>query len=149
MSWIKDVADELNELDVSRKSLRKFGLTVGTIFLIFGFLLIWRGHWKSTRELFVGIGAALLIGGFTAPEKLIHFYKIWMGFAFALGWLISRFILILLFVIVLTPIGLLAKLFRKQFLDLKFRDGKNSYWIPKETFLSGRHGSKIDYEKMY
>ena len=142
MSWIKDVAHELKELDVTRKSLRKFGVTVGAIFLVFGLLLMWRGHWPSTRELFVGFGAALLIGGFTAPERLIHIYKIWMGFAFALGWVISRFILILLFIVVLTPIGLLAKLFGKEFLDLKFKDGKDSYWISKEK-------RKIDYEKMY
>lgn len=142
MSWIKDVAHELNELDISRKSLRKFGVTVGAIFLVFGLLLMWRGHWPSTRELFVGFGAALLILGFIAPERLIHIYKIWMGFAFALGWIISRFILVMLFVVVLTPIGLLAKLFGKEFLDLKFKDGKDSYWIQKEK-------RKIDYEKMY
>jgi len=142
MNWIKDVSHELEELDVSPKSLRKFGLTVGVIFLIFGLVLIWRGHWHSARGIFVGFGAALLIIGLSFPERLITVYKIWMGFAFALGWIISRFILIILFVLVVTPIGLLAKLFGKQFLDLKFRDGKSSYWITKEK-------RKIDYEKMY
>lgn len=142
MSWIKDVVHELSELDVTKKSLRKFGLTVGGIFLIFGLLLMWRGHWPSTREIFVGAGAALLLGGIAIPERLLVIYKMWMGFAFALGWIVSRVILILLFVFVLTPLGLVAKLFGKKFLDLKFRDEKESYWIPKEK-------RKIDYEKMY
>ncbi len=155
MSWIKDVAHELGELYISRKSLRKFGLTVGAIFLIFGLFLIWRNHWQSVREVLAGIGTILFLGGLTMPERLITVYRIWMGFAFALGWVISRFILAMLFVFVLTPIGLLAKLFGKEFLDLKFRDGKSSYWIPKETYLSGsrveagRQGKKNDYEKMY
>ena len=34
------------------------------------------------------------------------------------------------------------EIFSKGFLDIKFKDTKNSYWIPKEK-------RKIDYEKMY
>ena len=37
MSWIKDVKEELKALDISKKSLRNFGLLVGGIFLLLGF----------------------------------------------------------------------------------------------------------------
>lgn len=142
MSWIKDVAHEIKELDVSKKSLRKFGLTIGTILLAFSIFFSMKEIFPLLRSFFLAIGGLLFIGSFILPEQLKYPYKIWMGFAFALGWVVSRFILVILFVLVLTPLGLLAKLFGKKFLDLKFRDGKDSYWIPKEK-------RKIDYEKMY
>ncbi len=142
MNWIKDVAHEIKELDFSKKSLRKFGFTIGGIFLIVGLFLLWKNIWLLARGPFIVAGAVLLIGALLKPERLKNIYKVWMGFAFALGWVVSRFILIILFVLILTPIGLLAKLFGKEFLDLKFRDGKDSYWISKEK-------RKIDYEKMF
>ena len=142
MNWIKDVAHEIKELDVSEKSLRKFGLTVGMVFLSIGLLLIWKSALPVTNTIFVAVGSSLFLGGLLTPDRLIMFYRIWMGLAFALGWVISRFILIILFVLVLTPLGLAAKLFGKKFLDLKFKDGKNTYWITKEK-------RKINYEKMF
>ncbi len=142
MSWIKDVTHEIRELDVSEKSLRKFGLTVGIVFLVFGVLLIWKRAWTTTNTIFVAVGFSLVLGGLLTPNRLKTVYSIWMGSAFALGWVISRFILIILFVFVLTPLSIIAKLFGKKFLDLKFKDGKSTYWIPKEK-------RKIDYEKMF
>lgn len=144
MSWIKDVTNEIKALDVSAKSLRKFGLVVGGVFLIAALFLFWKDLWSITRVIFLSIGVLLIFGGIARKKgaEFIFIYKIWMGLAFALGWIVSRFILLILFYIVLFPIGLLAKLFKKEFLDLKFRDGRESYWIPKEKKL-------IDYEKMY
>jgi hypothetical protein len=142
MSWIKDVTHEIKELDVTEKSLRKFGITVGSVFLVIGLLLLWKSIWQNTRVLFITIGGVLILGGYLIPNGLKFIYKVWMGFAFALGWVISRFILIILFVLVLTPLGFIAKLFGKKFLDLKFKDGRDSYWIPKEKRI-------IDYEKMF
>ncbi len=142
MSWIEDVAHEIKELDVTEKSLRKFGLTVGAIFFALGFVLLWKSTWNKSISYFFVLFGGMLLSGYFKPNRLKNIYKVWMGFAFALGWVVSRFILIILFVFVLTPLAIIAKLFGKKFLDLKFKDGKNSYWIPKEK-------RKIDYEKMF
>lgn len=139
MSWIKDVLHELNSLDLSTKSLRKFGITIGIILIIISILL-----WNSLalRVIFITTGGILFLSGLIFPVNLKTLYKIWMGFAFALGWLVSRIILTVLFIFVMIPIGILAKLFGKRFLDIKWKDGKDSYWIPKGNKM-------IDYEKMY
>lgn len=142
MSWIKDVKNEILALDVSDKSLKKFGLTIGAIFLLLGILFLYKDWNFYTTIVFIMLGGNLIVNGLISPQKLKNFYKVWMGFAFALGWVVSRLILIILFYLVLLPIGLLAKIFGKEFLDLKFKDGKPSYWIPKEK-------RKIDYEKLY
>lgn len=142
MSWIKDVKNEIKELDVSEKSLKKFGLMIGGVFLILSLLFFYKGWLANLRLIFAAAGLYLFISGMILPASLKLVYKIWMGFAFALGWLVSRFIIVILFIFVLTPVGLLAKFFGKKFLDVVFRDGKESYWIPKEN-------KNIDYEKMY
>jgi hypothetical protein len=66
-----------------------------------------------------------------------------MGLAIAMGWVVSRILIMILYYIVVTPLGIAAKLFRKEFLDLKFRDNKDSYWVIKSV------DSKNDYKKMY
>jgi len=142
MSWINDVAHEIKQLDVSKKSLRKFGLVIGIVFFLLGLLFVWKEILVDFNFGFVVFGLLLIFTGLIAPDNLKTIYKIWMGFAFALGWIVSRFILIILFIFVLTPIGLLAKLFNKKFLALKFRENAESYWIIKQN-------KKIDYEKMY
>lgn len=141
MSWIKDVKNELASLDVSNKSLKKFGFVIGGFFLFLGLFFFWKGSYTNFRFILVLAGFTLFISGFLLPAKLKFIYKIWMGIAFALGWVVSRFILIILFYFVLTPIGFLAKLFNKEFLDIKFKDEKNSYWIEKKK--------QTNYEKLY
>lgn len=140
MSWIRDVAHELKELDVSKKSLRKFGIVIGIILITVVIIFLWNS--VSWRVLLLTLGGILLLNGIFIPNSLKDIYKIWMGFAFALGWVVSRIILTILFVFILTPIGLLAKIFGKEFIDLNFNKKNNSYWIPKKD-------SPVDYEKMY
>ena len=142
MSWIKDVSYEISKLDFSVKSLRKFGITVGGIFILIGLWFLYQNVFEAAKYILLVVGIILLFGGLFSPKKLNGVYKRWMGFAFALGWIMSRVILSVLFVFVITPIGFLAKIFGKEFLDIKFNDNKNSYWIPKES-------KDTNYEKMY
>ena len=141
MSWIKDVKEELSELEISKKILRKFGLLVGGVFLLLG-LLIYYSSQGFMEIIFVIIGALLFIFGFLFPNSLSGVYKVWMGLALALGWIVSRLLLTILFYLGITTVGFIARIFGKKFLDTKFRDGAESYWVKRED-------SKVDYSKMY
>jgi uncharacterized membrane protein HdeD (DUF308 family) len=142
MSWIKDVKTELNNLDTSPKRLKSFGIIVGGIFLAIGIWIFFKS--ESTFAYLLGfLGIFLILGGLLFPRNLIGIYKIWMGTAFALGWIVSRTILVLLFYLIVTPIGFIAKLFNKHFMDVNFENKDKSYWIAKSSV------HKIDYEKMY
>ena len=141
MSWIKDVKDELKALEISTKALRKFGLLVGGVFLLIGFWIYYSSQ-SVIGIIFLSIGALLFIFGLFLPNSLSGVYKIWMGLAFALGWIMSRVLLIILFYGVITTISFIARIFGKKFMDLKFKDGKDSYWIKKPD-------TRIDYSKMY
>jgi hypothetical protein len=142
MSWIRDVIHELSELDLSKKSLRKFGITVGIVFILIGLLIFFKLKIIEISIFLDFFGISLFIAGIVNPKLLTNIFKIWMGFAFALGWIISRVILTILFYFIISPIGLLSKLIRKSFLDLQFTTKKESFWIRKQSI-----NSKI--EKMY
>ena len=142
MSWIKDVKEELKALDISKKSLRNFGLLVGGIFFLLGFWIYYRSQ-SPLGIVFFAIGTLLLLFGLVSPNSLSQVFKIWMGLAFALGWLMSRVLLTILFYFVITPIGFVAKVVGKDFLDINYKIKRKSYWIIRPI------DKKVDYTKMF
>jgi len=142
MSWINDVKDELKSLEISKKILRKFGLLVGGIFFLLGFWIYYSSQ-SFVGIIFLFIGILLFAFGLLFPNVLSSAYKVWMGLAFALGWIMSRVLLIVLFYFVLTPVGFIAKIVGKKFLDIDYTVKKESYWIIRSSDM------KTDYSKMY
>jgi len=143
MSWIRDVRNEVAGLDLSKSSLRKFGLLVGGILIVLSLWFIFRSKWETARIILLVIGSFLLLAGFFFPFVLKGLYKIWMGLAFAIGWVVSRILIAILFYLVVTPAGIVARLTGKKFLDVDMREKKESYWIVKSS------EKKNNYEKMY
>lgn len=143
MSWIEDVRLELKELDSSPKSLRKFAFLVGVIVLVISFWLSLR-YFSPFIYYFLGIiGMVLIVMGVFFQKGLKGIYKLWMGLAFAIGWVVSRILLMIIFYFVIMPIGLAARIFGKEFLDKEPRSRKDSYWVERDA------SRKANYEKMY
>jgi hypothetical protein len=142
MSLISDVRSEMKVLDTSKKSLRNFGLLIGAIFLALAILYYVRGKFPGVAYVCGPIGILLLAGGALFPGGLTPIYRAWMGLAFTLGWVVSRVLLTLLYYLVVTPTGILARICNKKFLDIDMKKKQDSYWIKKESM-------KVNYEKMY
>ena len=81
--------------------------------------------------LFVISGSFFILGA-AAPEILKPIYVVWMKLAVVLSWINTRIILLVLFYLVLTPIGLIMRMFGKDALDLKIDKSRDSYWRKKE-----------------
>jgi hypothetical protein len=128
----------------SKRELRKFGMIMVIFFALLGGLFLWRGksyYWCSfvLSLLFAGFGLAL-------PAALGPVHKAWMKLSAIIGWFMSRLILIILFYLVLTPTGLLLRLFGKDLLKINFtKNSSGSYWIPKEAGDSQNQ----DYERQF
>lgn len=120
---------DIKKLKTGPRDLRKFGLTVGAVFIALGVVLLLR-HRPSYPYL-LGVGAALSAFGALWPRALKSIYIAWMALAFTLGFVMSNVILTLLFFLVVTPMGLLARLFGKDFLARKWDKRGASYWIPR------------------
>ena len=135
--------EEIKNIKSSKKDLRKFGITVGSVLVVLAIVFYF-----LDRSYFIYFGAAglvLIIMGFISPVILKPLNKVWMGLAIVLSWLSSRIILIVVFYLVLTPISLIAKISGKKFLDLKYNSEKDSYWIKREIIKPDRSS----YEKQY
>jgi len=142
MSWIKDVAEDIRLLDSSAAGLKKFGLSVGTVLLVLSGILFWREVVLWLVVALGGIALLMILSGLLFPKLLKPLYLVWMGFAFAMGWLVSRIILIFLYYVVVFPIGLLTRLAGKEFLDKKFKNKRDTYWLSKADNVA-------DYKKMH
>ena len=118
---------DLKKLKTDARDLRKFGLTVGGAFILLGVLLLLR-H-RSSYLAFCGAGALLAAFGVIWSRALKFVYIAWMALAFTLGFVMSNVILTLFFFLFVTPIGLLARLFQKDFLARKWDKRAASYWI--------------------
>jgi len=134
---------DLKNLKTSARDLRKFGLMVGGVFVLLGVLFLLR-H-RSRYPSFLGVGAVLTAFGVIWPRALKYVYIAWMALAFALGFVMSNVILALFFFLLVTPIGLLARLFQKDFLARKWEKQAASYWIQCATEMSAPE----DYERQF
>ena len=120
---------DLKNLKTGPRDLRKFGLTVGGVFVLLGVLFLLR-H-KVSSPYFLGLGGALITFGALWPRALKHIYIAWMALAFTLGFVMSNLLLVLLFFLLITPLGLLARLFQKDFLARKWDQRAPTYWIQR------------------
>jgi hypothetical protein len=56
--------------------------------------------------------------------------KIWFKFGILLGKIVSPLVMGIIYFFVVTPIGFLMKIFKKDYLNLKFNN-KKTYWVDK------------------
>ena len=135
--------DEIKNIKSDNRQLRNFGLSVGGVLLVLGALMLWYANPKAMYLL--GSGGALVGLGLIAPVVLLPLQKIWMTLAVIIGWVMTRVILALLYYIVLTLIGLVARLIGKQFLELKWERNQHTYW----NYRANRDFDRQVYEKQF
>jgi hypothetical protein len=118
--------EEIKNISSTKNDIHKFSNLVGGILIAIGLFLLWKS--AASYLIILCTGAALIIIGKIFPVILKPIYMTWMVFAVILGWIMTRVILTILFYLVVTPISLIAKLFRRKFLDLSFRTNADTYW---------------------
>ena len=144
MSLIKDVRDGVAGLQQSPRDLKKFAFTMAIVLAILATLIFIFGS-HPERALWLSIFSLLfLLFALLLPMALKPLHTFWMGLAFFLGWFVSRILLTILFFVIVTPIGLMLRLFGKDLLNLKIEKDKNSYWIRRQS-----KPSPDSYEKMF
>ena len=138
------MADTDNRDRSDTKELRNYGLVMALALSVIGAVLLWRD--KGHYPVFFGIAAAFLLAALAVPVALKPVYRAWMTLAGLLGWVMTRVILIVAFVVLLAPIGLLLRLCGKDILDIRFKTaGEDSYWKERDSERPGQR----DYEKQF
>ena len=116
---------------VSQIQARKTALIVAGVLLLLAAWNFYR-HRMTVVAVLGGIALALMISGLLIPPAARAFHVAWMKLAFVLGYVNSRVLLFLLFYLVITPYGFIAKLFGHDPLNRRAK-GRDSYWIPREN----------------
>ena len=109
-------------------SNRSFGFVFSIVFLL---IALW--PLLSNSEIRVWsliISAIFLILGFLNSMLLNPLNILWFKFGLFLGKIISPLVMGFIFFCVVTPIGILMKIFMKDLLKLKYNN-ENSYWVDK------------------
>ncbi len=111
---------------ISKKQLLEFGLLIGFGFpLLIGWLIpALTGHGFRVWSLWVGFLGLLF--GLTSPRLLYYPYKFWIKLGLILGWVNSKIILGLVYMIVLLPIAFVMRLIGYDPLRTK-RKGEQTY----------------------
>ncbi len=105
-------------------------------------VLFWRRR-IGRAEIMGGIGAVLLVLGLVAPALLKWPSRYWWKFSLALGRVMARFWLTLLFLVVLVPVNLIWRLIGRDPLNRK-RDKWPGWSTYPERYRDRKH-----YDHMY
>ena len=121
--------------NIPKITLTEFGFLIG---IAFPFLIGWAlplmaGHPFRSWTLWLGIISLIL--AILKPELLLYPYRAWMKLGHILGWVNSRLILGLVFLIVLQPIALIMRILghdplrTKKFAQESYREIKTNHKV--------------------
>jgi len=106
---------------------RSFGTSVGGVLAAIALVLFWRG--RIGRAEWVGaVGLVLIVCGLVHPRLLKPVSDIWWKFSAVLGWFNARVLLSVIFLLILTPLGLIWRLTGKDPLARRRRTWQG--WAP-------------------
>ena len=115
--------------DIKISSNRSFGIVFFIVFLLIAlYPLIYSGEIRVWSAI---ISLILLALGVLNSKILTPLNKLWFKFGIVLSKIISPLIMGIIFFLVVTPIGLIMRIFGKDVLNLKYNKNQ-SYWIEKK-----------------
>lgn len=132
---------------VTRRSFRaerEFGLIVGGVVVLLASRWLYLGRFTSAAPAILVVGVLLMGAGVLFPQALVLPNEAWMRLAVALSNVTSPVILGIIFFGVLTPIGVIKRVFGWDPLYRRAPQ-RDSYWHP----YSQRQRNRRHYEKMF
>ena len=116
----------MDEIKIS--SNRSFGIVFFIVFLLIATYPLLKGNDLRIWSLLISFG--FLILGLINSKILSPLNKLWFKFGLILGKIISPLIMGIIFFVVVTPIGIVMRVLKKDLLNLKYNQ-KDTYWIKK------------------
>ena len=115
--------------DIKISSNRSFGIVFFIVFLLIALYPL--SHSGEIRVWSAIISLIFLVLGLLNSKILTPLNKLWFKFGIFLSKIISPLIMGIIFFLVVTPIGLIMRIFGKDVLNLKYNKNQ-SYWIEKK-----------------
>jgi hypothetical protein len=121
---------------------RSFGLSVGGVLCAIALVLLWRKR-IGRAEVVGAVGVVLLLLGLTRPRWLKPISDVWWKGAMLLAWVNARVLLSVIFLLILTPLGLVWRLTGKD--PLTRRRNARPGWVP----YAARYKDPHHFKKMF
>ena len=118
----------MDHKDIKIGSNRSFGIVFFVVFLLISIYLFLKDGDIRLWSLIISI--IFLFLGLLNSNLLSPLNKLWFRFGLFLGKIISPIIMGIIFFLVVTPIAIIMRLFKKDILNLEFKEN-NTYWIDK------------------
>jgi hypothetical protein len=127
----------------SPRDLKIFGWFTPIIFAALSIAFTYKGS-NLTAKIFGSMALLLAICLWGFPATRLRLYRAWTYLTFPIGWVISQLVLCIFYFLILTPIGIIGRLFRKDPLGLKWQKETESYWQPRS-----QEPKSSDYFRQY
>lgn len=114
--------------EITKKQILTIGFAFAILFLIFGLTSYFKDA-ELSYKIFLTISFAVFILMVVSPKILKPFCIYFLKFAELLGRFNTKLFVVLIFYFIITPAGILIKLFGKDLLNIK--RNKDTYWIKK------------------
>ena len=116
--------------NIKLPSNRNFGIVFFVVFLIIALWPVLKQNEIRIWSLIISF--IFFVLGLINSRLLTPLNKLWFKFGILLGNIISPIVMGIVFFLVVTPTGLIMRLFRKDILKLK-KNSNDSYWINKDN----------------
>ena len=113
--------------NIKPSSIRGFGIVFFIVFTIIAFYPLLNNHGIRFWSLIIGF--IFLFLGLANSPLLKPLNLVWFKFGLFLGKLIAPIIMGIVYFIVVFPTFILLKLFKRNYLNIKYERNKSSYWI--------------------
>ena len=115
-------------LQPTGSQLKWFGLMVLVFFLILGGILRYLDPAGGISIVLWSVGVIIALVYYLITPLRLLIYKLWMYVFFPIGWVISNLIFVIVYFVVLTPIGLIMKILRRDVLQERRTADVASNW---------------------
>ncbi len=135
-------------LEVKKDFTPRELLWFGPLFALFagliGMIILRRFEAPRVAYGIWSVAAAIIVLYYAIPPIRKPLYLGWIYSAFPIGWVISHVLLIAIYYLLITPIGILMKLVGYDPMTRTFDKNESSYWVKRDPNLE-----KSRYFKQY
>ena len=115
----------------SRKELRVFSLLLILFGAIVAAVLYRRLESQTPSAVALLVTGTIGLAGLALPTSVRPVYIVWMALAFPIGWTVSHVMMLAVFFLVLTPIGLAMRLCGRDPMQRQLEPEAKTYWLPR------------------
>jgi len=140
MKWLKDLREELDRVRVDRRSIGWFVAILAALAYLSAYRLRGEGALPSALTVFATLALAVWA---VRWQALAPAYRVIMGAALAVGSVVTRVFLVLVWCLLIMPIGLILRATGKDLMEGKIDPDAATYWRPVAPRMEGSFEKKF------